>query len=104
MRDDPSGGDVVLTAEQVRGCLHRMSEMTKEGKRLWLTTREMDFALEREDNEVEEARDRKDGRVEADRQETSATGLRVHRMMVPRNGRPRNGQTGSEGRSTANAR
>ena len=62
MEDDPSGGDVVLTAEQVRGCLRQMREMTEANKRLWLTTREMGFALEREDNEVEEARDRKDGK------------------------------------------
>ena len=62
LEDDPSGGDVVLTAEQVRGCLRQMREMTEANKRLWLTTREMGFALEREDNEVEEARDRKDGK------------------------------------------
>ena len=57
---DPGGGDVVLTAEQVRECLHRMSKMTEAGKRLWLTTREMGFALEREDNEMVEARDHND--------------------------------------------
>ena len=64
LEDDPSGGDVVLTAEQVRGCLRQMRKMTEANKRLWLTTvtREMGFALEREDNEVEEARDRKDGK------------------------------------------
>jgi hypothetical protein len=65
--DDPGGGDVVLTAEQVRECLHRMSKMTEAGKRLWLTTREMGFALEREDNEMEEARDCKDGKRTASR-------------------------------------
>ena len=65
--DDPSGVDVVLTAEQVRGCLNRMSKMTEAGKRLWLTTREMGFALKREDNGMEEARDRKDGKKTARR-------------------------------------
>jgi hypothetical protein len=61
--DDTCGGEVVYTIPEMRTLLHSQPEDTTR----WLTTSQMGWALTREENEIINERDEREGRQVARR-------------------------------------
>ena len=59
---DRSGGDIILDVGAVRKILGGMKTLTEDDMTVWLTTREMGFALTAEQDELAEAKDDLEGK------------------------------------------
>ena len=59
---DRSGGDIILDVGAVRKILGGMKTLTEDDMTVWLTTREMGFALAAEQDELAEAKDDLEGK------------------------------------------
>ena len=60
--DERSGGDVLLDAGRLRKVLEAMIALEESEMTVWLTTKEMGYALEAESDELIEERDEREGR------------------------------------------